>query len=123
VTSPGSPTSPIMAGIKGRCPRCGQGRLFRGFLTFEPSCSSCGLDFSFIDTADGPAVFVMFIVGIAVVGLALWVEFSFEPPIWLHLVLWLPATLLLSLALVRPLKGIMAALQYHHRAEEGRLER
>jgi uncharacterized protein (DUF983 family) len=115
--------SPVMAGLRGRCPRCGQGRLFQGFLTLRPRCEVCGLDLTFIDTADGPAVFVMFIVGFLVVGLALWVEFAYAPPMWVHAALWLPLTLIFSLILVRPLKGIMVALQYAHRAEEGRLER
>jgi uncharacterized protein (DUF983 family) len=115
--------SPIVAGLRGRCPRCGEGPLFSGFLTLSPRCDRCGLDLAFADTGDGPAFFVMSIVGIVVVGLALWVEFTFEPPIWLHLVLWFGLTGLLSLAMVRPLKGLMVALQYHHRAEEGRLEK
>src|SRR5688500_18359556 len=106
---------PIVTGLKGRCPRCGKGHLFKGFLTMRPACEACGLDLTFADTADGPAFFVMSIVGIVVVGLALWVEFAFEPPIWLHLVVWFALTAILSLALVRPLKGVLAALQYHHK--------
>ena len=115
--------SPILTGLKGCCPRCGKGPLFKGFLTLAPRCETCGLDLAFADTADGPAFFVMSIVGIVVVGLALWVEFTYEPPIWLHLVLWFGLTGILSLAMVRPLKGVMVALQYHHKAEEGRLEK
>jgi len=118
-----SPPSPVMAGLKGRCPRCGRGHLFKGFLSLRPSCEACGLDYSFIDTGDGPAFFVMSIVGIVVVALALWVEFTFEPPIWLHIVLWFSLTAILSLALVRPLKGAMVALQFQHKAEEGRLSK
>lgn len=120
---PGSEPAPIAAGVKGACPRCGQGRIFDGFLTVRQTCQSCGLDYGFADAADGPAVFVMFLVGFLVVGLALWVEFAYVPPIWVHAVLWFPLTAVLSLAAIRPLKGIMIALQYHHRAEEGRLER
>lgn len=113
---------PIPTGLRGRCPRCGQGHLFKGYLKLQPACERCGLDFSFADSADGPAFFVMSIVGIVIVGLALWVEFAYEPPIWLHLVLWLPLSTLLCLAMVRPLKGMMIALQYVHRAAEGRLK-
>jgi uncharacterized protein (DUF983 family) len=113
----------MIVGLKGRCPRCGRGRLFSGFLSLAPRCEACGLDYSFIDTADGPAFFVMSIVGVVVVALALFVEFTYEPPIWLHLVLWFSLTGILSLVLVRPLKGLMVALQYRNRAEEGRLER
>ena len=115
-------SSPVAIGLKGRCPRCGQGRLFKGFLSLAPRCESCGLDYSFIDTADGPAFFVMSFVGIVVVALALWVEFTFAPPIWLHLVMWFGLTAILSLLLVRPLKGLMVALQFKHKAEEGRLQ-
>ncbi len=115
--------SPIAVGLKGCCPRCGQGRLFKGFLSLAPRCDVCGLDYAFIDTADGPAFFVMSFVGIVVVGLALWVEFTFEPPIWLHLVMWFTLTGILSVALVRPLKALMVALQFQHRAEEGRFQK
>ena len=75
----GPPVEPIMAGLRGRCPRCGQGRLFSGFLTVAPRCEVCGLDYSFADPADGPAIFVMLIIGFVVVGLALWVEVTYEP--------------------------------------------
>ena len=118
-----SPPSPYAAGLAGRCPRCGQGRLFKGFLALQPRCEACGLDFSFADSADGPAFFIMSIVGILVVGLALAVEFAYEPPIWLHLAMWSTLTIVLSLAMARPAKGLMIALQYRHRAEEGRVRR
>jgi len=120
---PAPAPSPFATGPAGRCPRCGQGRLFDGFLTLRPRCEACELDYSFADSADGPAFFIMSIVGILVVGLALAVEFAYEPPIWLHLVMWSTLTIVLSLALARPAKGLMIALQYHHRAAEGRLER
>jgi uncharacterized protein (DUF983 family) len=119
--SPHSP-SPFATGLGGRCPRCGQGRLFQGFLTLKSRCEACGLDYGFADSADGPAFFVMSIVGFIVVGLALWVEFAFQPPIWLHLLLWTGLSVVLCLALVRPLKGLMIALQFQNRAEEGRLK-
>lgn len=115
--------NPALTGLAGHCPRCGKGHLFRGYLTLRPSCEVCGLDYSFADTGDGPAFFVMSIVGIVVVALALWVEFAFEPPIWLHIVMWFSLSVILSVALVRPLKGLMVALQYHHKAGEGRLQK
>ncbi|HEX8666442.1 MAG TPA: DUF983 domain-containing protein [Beijerinckiaceae bacterium] len=120
---PADMPSPYAVGLAGRCPRCGQGRLFNGFLSLAPRCEACGLDFSFADSADGPAFFIMSIVGILVVGLALGVEFAYEPPIWLHLVVWSTLAIVLSLAMARPAKGLMIALQYRHRAEEGRLRR
>ncbi|MCK7610733.1 DUF983 domain-containing protein [Roseibium sediminicola] len=116
------PVNPVTAGLAGKCPRCGQGRLFDGFLSVKKSCLSCGLDYSFADSGDGPAVFVIMLVGFVIVGLVLFVELSFQPPIWLHMVLWLPLTVILAGAVLRPLKGLMIALQFRHKAEEGRLD-
>ena len=120
---PAGAPSPYAVGLAGCCPRCGKGRLFKGFLALAPRCEVCGLDFAFADSADGPAFVIMSIVGILVVGLALGVEFAYEPPIWLHLVVWSTLAIVLSLAMARPAKGLMIALQYRHRAEEGRLRR
>lgn len=116
------PVNPVTSGLSGRCPRCGQGKLFNGFLSVKKACSACGLDYSFADSGDGPAVFVIMLVGFVVVGLVLFVELSFQPPIWLHLLLWLPLTVALAAAVLRPLKGLMIALQFRHKAEEGRLD-
>lgn len=116
------PLPPTATGMRGRCPRCGEGRLFSGFLGVQPRCQACGLDFSFIDSGDGPAVFIIMIVGFIVVGLALYVEFTFAPPFWVHALLWVPLILGLSIGLLRPLKGFLIAQQYRHRAEEGRIE-
>ncbi|CUA88225.1 Uncharacterized conserved protein, DUF983 family [Chelatococcus sambhunathii] len=118
-----APQSPVPTGLAGRCPRCRQGRMFSGFLTVAPKCNACGLDFSFADSADGPAVFVMLIGGFIVCGFALWLELAYEPPFWIHLVVSLPLALVVCLGMLRPLKGVLIALQYHHKAEEGRLEK
>jgi uncharacterized protein (DUF983 family) len=123
-TSPeftGPPPSPISAGLRCACPRCGKGPLFQGFLTLRPSCTACGLDFGFADAGDGPAVFIMFIAGFLVVGGALFVETKYEPSVWVHLAIWPALTVILCLGLLRPLKGLLIDLQYHHKAEEGRL--
>ncbi|MDJ1157856.1 DUF983 domain-containing protein [Chelatococcus sp. SYSU_G07232] len=117
------PQPPIATGLAGRCPRCGEGRLFKGFLNLAPGCRSCGLDYSFADSADGPAVFVMLIGGFIVCGAALWLELTYEPPFWVHLLVTLPIALVVCIGMLRPLKGVLVALQYHHRAEEGRLEK
>ncbi len=117
-----APQPVVATGLAGRCPRCGEGRLFDGFLNVAPRCQNCGLDFSFADSGDGPAVFIMMIVGFIVVGLALVVEFTFHPPYWLHAVIWIPLVLGLSIGLLRPLKGLMIAQQYRHRAEQGRVD-
>jgi uncharacterized protein (DUF983 family) len=114
---------PIATGLAGRCPRCRKGKLFRGFLTLRDRCESCGLDYSFADAGDGPAVFVILFAGFVVVGAALIVEFLYQPPFWLHALLWGPLILITTLGPLRPLKGLMIALQYHHKAEEGRLDR
>ena len=115
------PPQPVSAGWRGRCPRCGEGRLFNGFLTVAPRCQNCSLEFDFADAGDGPAVFIMMIVGFIVVGLALVIEVSFNPPYWLMAVILVPLVLGLSIGLLRPLKGLMIAQQYRHRASEGRL--
>lgn len=115
------PQSPVEVGVRGRCPRCGKGRLFQGFLTLAPRCTACGLDFSKVDTGDGPAVFVILIVGFLIVGAALIAEVLYAPPYWLHLVLWLPLTLILCLGLLRPIKTALIVMQYRHKAAEGRL--
>jgi len=118
----GSLNAAILAGVACRCPRCAKGKLLSGYLELAPSCSNCGLDYGFADAGDGPAVFVIMIAGFLIVGLALWVEFAWHPPLWVHALIWVPATLAVCLGLLRPLKGILVALQYYHRAREGRIE-
>ena len=119
----GTAPSPFVTGLAGRCPRCGKGKLFDGFLALQPRCQACGLDFSFADSGDGPAVFVILIAGFIVVGCALIVEIKYEPPLWAHALMWLPLILLVTLAPLRLIKGLLIALQYHHKAAEGRFER
>ena len=111
----------LMTGLAGRCPRCGKGKLFRGFLQLRSRCDVCGLDYAFADPGDGPAVFAILIGGFIVVAAALIVEFVYQPPFWLHAVLWAPLILIVTLGPLRLLKGLLIALQYHHRAAEGRL--
>jgi uncharacterized protein (DUF983 family) len=110
----------VMRGLRGRCPHCGEGRLFAGFLSLRPKCESCGLDYRFADSGDGPAIFVILGAGFIVVFAALVVEVLYRPPYWLHAALWLPLILLTTLAPLRAIKGLLIALQYHHKAEEGR---
>jgi len=113
-------THPLLAGLAGRCPNCGQGKLFAGFLQVAPACTACGYDFAKADSGDGPAVFIILIAGFLVAFGALFTEFTFHPPIWVHLVIWLPLTLVLSLGLMRPLKGVMLAAQFMNKASEAR---
>jgi uncharacterized protein (DUF983 family) len=109
-------TSPISTGLQCRCPRCGRGPLYAGYLTLVEKCEVCGLDLRASDSGDGPAVFVMFIVLIVTVPLVFLVYALFEPPIWVHMVLWPIVIIGLSLWLLRPAKAIMVALQFKHRA-------
>ncbi|GBU17555.1 MULTISPECIES: DUF983 domain-containing protein [Methylobacterium] len=123
MTPPEMRPAPIPTGLSGRCPRCGEGHLFKGFLALRPSCEACGLDYAGFDSADGPAFFVMSIVGLVVVGLALWLEIAYEPPMWVHALVAGTLSIGLSLLLVRPLKGMLIALQYANKAEQGRFQR
>jgi uncharacterized protein (DUF983 family) len=114
--------SPFSTGFKGRCPECGEGKLFEGFLSLKPKCEACGLAFDFADSGDGPAVFIILFAGFLVVALALFVEVRFMPPYWVHAVLWIPLVLFTCIAPIRPLKGLMIAQQYVHKAAEGRVD-
>jgi uncharacterized protein (DUF983 family) len=117
------PVDPVRAGIACACPRCGQGKLFDGLIKVRPECRSCGLDYSFADAGDGPAVFVILIIGFIVVGLALWMEVNYGPPFWVHFILWIPLTIGLSLWLLRVLKALLIALQFRHNARQGEIDR
>jgi uncharacterized protein (DUF983 family) len=114
-------TESAMRGIACKCPRCGEGRLYSGFLTLRPTCEACGLDYAFIDAGDGPAIFIIMIAGAIVVGCALIVEVKYQPPFWLHAVLWLPLILATTLLPLRAMKSLLISLQFHHKAAEGRL--
>ncbi|WP_019959793.1 DUF983 domain-containing protein [Woodsholea maritima] len=113
---------PFIAGLRSRCPACGEGPLFDGFSKVTEHCDACGQDFSSEDIGDGPAVFIMSIVGFIVVPLALVLELAAQPPYWLHALLWLPLSLFLCLIMIRPFKAVMFALQFKNDAEEARLE-
>jgi uncharacterized protein (DUF983 family) len=119
ITSP--PVSAALAGLKGRCPRCGTGRLFARGLSMRERCDSCGLGFGFIDTGDGPAVFAIFILGAVMFAGALVAEFKFKVSVWTHVVLWGVLMPVVAFGLLRWLKGTLVALQYRHKAEEARL--
>ena len=112
-------------GLPGRCPSCAKGALFAGPFTvsLRSSCAVCGLDYKFIDTGDGPAIFAIFILGFLVLGGALIAEFKFGVPAWGHVALWGILTPAAALLLLRGLKSKLVALQWRHNAGEGRLER
>jgi uncharacterized protein (DUF983 family) len=116
------PISPISVGLACRCPRCGDGRLYSGFLTVAPKCEVCGLDYDFADAGDGPAVFVTLIAGFLVLGAALAIDMAYEPPLWVYAVFFLPLTIFVCLGMLRPLKSVLIALQYSNKAAPGRLD-
>ena len=110
------PSVPLLAAALGcKCPRCGRGALYQGLLTVRARCTACDLDLSQHDTGDGAAVFVILILGAVVVGLALWVELTFSPPLWLHVVLWTPITLAGAVLMLRVIKAGLIAQQFRLR--------
>jgi uncharacterized protein (DUF983 family) len=102
----------LKRGWRGRCPRCGEGKLFRAFLKVDNACSVCGLDFTPHRADDLPAYLVIIIVGHFVVPMALFIETNYSPPVWLQLSIYLPLTLVLSLLLLQPVKGAVVGVQW-----------
>ena len=110
--------SAILTGLKARCPRCGQGPLFRSGLVLRAKCDRCGLYYAFADSGDGPAVFVILIVGAIVAPLLLVLQFGLDLPDWVALAITMVAAVVLCLALLPPFKAILFALQWKHKASE-----
>ena len=121
ITQPPTLSQTVLRGLACRCPRCGRGKLFDGFLNLKPRCPACELDYAFIDTGDGPAIFIMMLAGAIVVAAALIVEVKYQPPFWVHATLWLPLILITTLLPLRAMKSLLIALQFHHKAAPGRL--
>jgi uncharacterized protein (DUF983 family) len=115
------PPTPLAAGLGGLCPRCSARTLFNGPLKFAPRCRACGLDIAAFNVGDGPAAFLILVVGAIVTGLALWLELAVGPPFWVHLLLWPVVTLALVIGLLRIGKGLLLALEYRNAAREGRI--
>jgi uncharacterized protein (DUF983 family) len=107
--------------LLGLCPRCGAKTLFKGLAAFAPRCRACGLDYRAFNVGDGPAAFLVLIVGALVTGLAIAVELGASPPFWVHILLWVPLTALLVIGSLRVAKGVLLALEYAHRAREGQI--
>lgn len=116
------PQSPYQTGMAGRCPRCGEGALFQGFLGLQPKCPRCGLDYAKADAGDGPAVFVIFIVGFLGVVAALILRYTLNAPIAVAFVGSSIFSIGLILGMLRPMKGVLIALQYREKAAEGALD-
>jgi uncharacterized protein (DUF983 family) len=106
--------SPIVTGLACKCPACGKGRLFDGYLTVVERCEVCGAELRSRSSGDGPAVFVIFALGVVLSVLAWIVEATFSPPAWVHAVVWSVAVVAGTLALLRPFKGVVVALEYRH---------
>ena len=112
--------SPLKTGMAGKCPRCGRGKLFNGYLTVAKSCSICGLSFSFADSGDGAAWFVMLFACVFGVGSILGVEVAYSPPFWVHVLIAIPVLIILPMLMLRPVKGMFLAQQWKTGAQEGR---
>lgn len=118
---PDTPPSPIKAGLTGHCPRCDARTLFAGWVKFADRCSNCGLDYRSFNVGDGAAAFLILILGAITAAAAIIVELTFAPPFWLHILLWPPIVLVLTILSLRASKGILLALEYAHAAHEGRI--
>lgn len=116
----GAAPSLVTASLKGLCPRCGAPTLFTGTARFAPTCRSCGLDFAALDVGDGPAAFLILILGAVVAGAAILVDLRYSPSWWVHLI-WLPITVILALGGLRLGKAAMLYQIFHHRAGEGKI--
>ena len=113
---------PVQTGLSGRCPECGEGRLFKSFLKFENKCAACDADFSNEDAGDGPAVFVIFLVGIFIVPLGLAFHMRLNPPMFVTMIIWCPIIILVSLWLLRLMRGVMFNIAWQRKAREVRLQ-
>ena len=116
------PLPPMSVGPAGKCPRCGQGSIFSGFITLKEKCDVCDLDLSFADAADGPAFFVMLIASVPVLGFVLWMILGVGASYWLTALITLPLLIVLCILPLRPIKGWLVASQYYHKAEQGKLD-
>lgn len=106
----------------GLCPQCGAKGLFDGLTRFAPQCKSCGLDYGQFNVGDGPAAFLTLIVGALSLGLALWIEFTLEPPLWLLLALLTPVVAATTILGLRIAKAALLAAEYRRKAGEGRIK-
>lgn len=110
------------AALFGLCPQCGERTLFSGWIKLAPRCRACGLDYDQFNVGDGPAAFLILLIGALVTGLAVWLQVSADPPWWLHVILWLPLTVGLTLGGLRLAKAALLASEYQNRAREAGLE-
>ena len=121
-TNQAAAPNPLQVALRGLCPRCGAKSLYKGLASFQPKCRACGLDYEGFNVGDGPAAFLIFGVGALVTALAISLELAAEPPFWVHILLWLPLTVVAVVGSLRIAKGLLLALEYRHRAREGRID-
>ena len=114
--------TPAQVALKGLCPRCGAGTLFAGPTNFRDKCRACGLDFTAFNVGDGPAAFLTLILGAIVVALAVTLELTLHPPLWLQMMIWIPVTAAGVIGALRLAKGALLALEYRNAAREGRIK-
>ncbi len=112
---------PVSAGLRNACPRCGEGRLLH-VLSVRERCAACGLDYEFADSGDGPAVFIILLLGFVVLGMALYLELNFQPPVWVHIIVWPPVVTAIAIPAMRIMKAMLIAQQYRTDAAPGRLQ-
>ena len=115
--------SPLTTGLTAKCPRCGRGKLFDGYLSVAKSCQNCRLSYAFADSGDGAAWFVMLFTCVVGVGSILGLEIAYAPPFWAHVLLAIPVLILMPLILLRPVKGFLLCQQWITKAREGRVEK
>jgi uncharacterized protein (DUF983 family) len=113
----------LRAALSGRCPRCGARTLFAGLIRFAPKCRACGLDFAAFNVGDGPAAFLILVVGALITGLAIALELAVEPPGWVHILLWPPLIVLAVVGSLRVSKAALLVLEYKNSAREGGLRK
>jgi uncharacterized protein (DUF983 family) len=116
-----APPPPLRAGLTGHCPRCDARTLFAGWVKFAERCPNCGLDFRSFNVGDGAAAFLILILGAIMAASAIVVELRFSPPFWVHIILWPPILLGLTILSLRASKGVLLALEFRHAAHEGRI--
>jgi uncharacterized protein (DUF983 family) len=124
--SPSDPSaampSIVQAGMKGLCPRCGQPSLFAKMIKFADRCTACGLDFTQFNVGDGPAAFLTLILGTIVTIMAISLELTLHPPLWLHMAVWIPVTLAGVIGSLRLAKGALMSAEFRNAAREGRID-
>ena len=115
-----SSPSIVNVAIRSLCPRCGAKTLYDGWIKFAPVCPNCRLDFTRFNVGDGPAAFLTLILGTLVVAMAIMLELTVHPPLWLHMLIWIPVTLAGVVLSLRAAKGALMAAEYRNAAREGR---